>query len=356
MSLILAINPGNTSTKIALFRGTKLLKMEVIRHSRKDLEGFGHFIDQLEYRSNSVNEFLNKNNIDPKSIDYFIGRGGYLRPLISGLYEVNEKMVEDLKTARYGEHASNLGAMIAYDLSSRMEKKTFILDPVCVDELEPVARISGHPAIERKSIFHALNQKKVARKAARELGLKYEDINLVVAHLGSGTSVGLHKKGRIVDVSNAIDGEGPFSPERSGGLPTGAFLRYVFENKLNWPDSFRMLYGGGGMYAYLGTNDFKKVMEKYENSNDKKVKIVIEAMAYQISKYIASLVAPVLGNIDAIILTGGLAYSKAFIQLIVPSIEFITKKIIIYPGEDELQAMADGVMQGLKGEIEILKY
>jgi len=356
MSLILAINPGNTSTKIALFRGTKLLKMEVLRHSKNDLERFEHFIEQLKYRSDSVNEFLNKNNIDPGSIDYFIGRGGYLRPLISGLYEIDEKMIEDLKTARYGEHASNLGAMIAYDLSFSMGKKAFILDPVCVDELEPVARISGHPAIERKSIFHALNQKKVARKAARELGLKYEEINLIVAHLGSGISVGLHKRGRIVDVNNAIDGEGPFSPERSGGLSTGAFLKYVFENKLNWPDSLRMLYGGGGMYAYLGTNDFKKVMEKYENGNDKKIKIVIEAMAYQISKYIASLAAPVSGNIDIIILTGGLAYSEIFTQLIVPCVKFITKKILIYPGEDELQAMAEGVMQGLKGEIEILKY
>ncbi len=356
MSLILAINPGNTSTKIALFEEIKLLKMEVIRHNKNDLKRFEHFIDQLKYRSNSVNEFLSKNNIDPKSIDYFIGRGGYLRPLMSGLYEVDRKMIEDLKAARYGEHASNLGAMIAYGLSSSMGKKAFILDPVCVDELEPVARISGHPAIERKSIFHALNQKRVARTAARELGSRYENINLIVAHLGSGISVGLHKEGRIVDVSNAIDGEGPFSPERSGGLPTGAFLKYVFENGLDWQDSLRMLYGGGGMYAYLGTNDFKKVMEKYENGNDKKVKIVIEAMAYQISKYIASFTAPVSGNIDAIILTGGLAYSKTFTQLIVPCVEFITKNILIYPGEDELQAMAEGVIKGLKGEIEILKY
>ncbi len=356
MSLILAINPGNTSTKIALFKGTKLLKTEVVRHSKKNLERFDHFIEQLEYRSNSVKQFLDKNNIDPKSIDYFIGRGGCLRPLISGLYEVDGKMIGDLKVARYGEHASNLGAMIAYDLSFKMGKKAFILDPVCVDEMEPVARISGHPAIERKSILHALNQKMVARKAAVELGSKYGDINLIVVHLGSGISAGLHKKGRIVDLSNAIDGEGPFSPERSGGLPTGAFLKYVFENGLDWQDSLRMLYGEGGMYAYLGTNDFKKVMEKHEKGNDKKVNTVIEAMAYQISKCIASLAAPVSGDIDAIILTGGLAYSKTFTQLIVSCVEFITKKILIYPGEDELQAMAEGVMQGLNGEIEILKY
>jgi len=356
MSLILAINPGNTSTKIALFKGIRLLKMEVIRHSKSDLEKYEHFIDQLQYRSDSVNNFLDKNNIDLKSIDYFIGRGGCLRPLISGLYEVDGKMIEDLKIAKYGEHASNLGAMIAYGLSSEMGKKAFILDPVCVDELDPVARISGHPAIERKSILHALNQKMVARKAAGELGQKYQDINIIVAHLGSGISVGLHKKGRIVDISNAINGEGPFSPERSGALPTGTFLKYVFDNGLSWPDSLKMMYGEGGIYAYLGTNDFEKVMKKYKDGNDEKVKMIIEAMAYQISKCIASLAAPVSGNIDAIIITGGLAYSNAFMQLIVPAIEFITKKILIYPGEDELQAMAEGIIKGLKGEIEILKY
>jgi butyrate kinase len=303
-----------------------------------------------------VEGFLDKNGIDQESIDCFIGRGGYLRPLKSGLYEVNRKMLDHLKTSRYGEHASNLGALIAYSFSSRTGKRAFILDPVCVDELEPVARISGHPAVDRKSVFHALNQKRVARNAARDLGLEYKDINIIVAHLGSGISIGLHKKGLIVDVTNAIDGEGPFSPERSGAVPTGAFVRYVFENRLDWKKSANMLYGKGGMYAYLGTNDFREVMEKYESGSHKKVSLVIDAMAYQISKNIAALAAPVRGDIDAIAITGGLAYSKTFTGLIIPAVKYITDRILIYPGEDELQAMAEGVVQGLNGEVEILKY
>ena len=265
-------------------------------------------------------------------------------------------MLDDLKHSRYGEHASNLGALIAYSFSSSTGKRAFILDPVCVDELEPVARISGHPAIERRSVFHALNQKRVARNAASDMGLEYKSINIIVAHLGSGISIGLHKNGLIVDITNAIDGEGPFSPERSGAIPTGAFIKYVFENRLEWEQSASMLYGKGGMYAYLGTNDFKKVMKKYEMGGDEKVLLVVDAMAYQISKSISALAAPVKGDIDAIAITGGLAYSKTFTELIIPAIKYITNNILVYPGEDELQAMAEGVIQGLKGETRILKY
>ena len=356
MSLILAINPGNTSTKVALFEDDRPVRMEVVRHEKKELKSFSRFIDQLDYRRKAVDDFLSRNEIDPESIDYFIGRGGYLKPLKSGLYEVNKKMLEDLESSRYGEHASNLGAIIAYSLSSVRGKRAFILDPICVDEMDPVARISGHPVIERKSILHALNHKRIARIAASELGSKYERLNLLVAHLGSGITIGLHKRGRIVDVNDAVDGEGPFSPERSGGLPAGSFLKYVLERGLDLNEGYKMLYGEGGMYAYLGTNDFKLVMDKYEKGSDEKVSIVIKAMAYQIAKNIAAMAAPVGGKIDAIAITGGLAYSKTFIDLIIPDIKFITDNILIYPGEDELQAMAEGVVKGLKGEIEILDY
>jgi len=356
MSLILAVNPGNTSTKAGLFEDEKLMVMEVVRHKKKELEVFPNFIDQLELRRQAVKDFLDRNKVDPQKIDYFIGRGGYLRPLKSGLYEVDDKMLEDLKTSRYGEHASNLGAMIAYSFSLNAGKRAFILDPVCVDEMQPVARLSGHPAIERTSVFHALNQKRVARNAAKDLGLDYHEINIIVAHLGSGISVGLHKKGMIVDVTNAIDGEGPFSPERSGAVPTGSFLRYVLEKKLSWKESSGMLYGKGGLYAYLGTNDFKKVMKDYEDGTDKKVKLVVEAMAYQVCKNIAAMAAPAGGDIDAVAITGGLAYSGTFTDLIVKSVSFISGNILIYPGEDELQAMAEGVVKGLGGEIKILDY
>jgi len=356
MSLILTINPGNTSTKVGLFEDQTPKQTETIRHSKEETDRFGSIAGQLDFRKNAVEDFLSENNIELESIDYFIGRGGYMKPLRSGLYAVTDKMLDDLKTTKYGEHASNLGAMIANSLASVNNKKAFILDPVCVDELDPVARLSGHPAVPRVSVFHALNQKMVARNAARDMERDYRDLNMIVAHLGSGISVGLHKKGRISDLTNAIDGEGPFSPERSGAVPTRLFLKYVFQNGLDFEESESMLYGKSGMYAYLGTNDFQKVMEDYEAGKDEKVKLVVEAMAYQIAKTIASLAAPVAGEIECIAITGGLAYSKAFTGLIIPYISFITDNILIYPGEDELQAMAEGVVQGLKGEIEILEY
>ena len=356
MDKILAINPGNTSTKIGLFEQNTLIDQEVIRHYKKDLDVFPNILDQLNFRSKAIGSFLKDNNIQTSDIDHFIGRGGLLKPLKSGLYMVNQEMIGDLKSVKYGEHSSNLGALIAQRFASEYGKKAYILDPVCVDELEPIARISGHPKIHKVSAFHALNQKSVARRASTDIGKRYEDLNLIVAHLGSGISVGLHKKGKIVDVNNAISGEGPFSPERSGGIPAGTFLKYVFENKLDFQDGLKMLYGQGGMYAYLGTNDFQKTMKDYNGGKKEEVRLVIDAMAYKISKEIASLAAPVAGKVDGIIITGGLAYSKTFISIIRSSIGFITSNIFIYPGEDELQAMADGVVLWLKGEIEIHEY
>ncbi len=356
MDKILAINPGNTSTKIGFFKSNKLLNQKSIRHDKKDLEVFPNILDQLEFRSRSIGTFLRDNDIRTSGIDHFIGRGGLLKPLESGLYMVNQDMINDLKSTKYGEHSSNLGALIAQRIASKYGKKAYILDPVCVDELEPIVRITGHPEIHKVSAFHALNQKSVARRASVELGKQYSDLNLIIAHLGSGISVGLHRKGKIVDVNNAIAGEGPFSPERSGGIPAGTFLKYAFENKLDYQESLKMLYGRGGMYAYLGTNDFQEVMEIYMKGNNKKVKLVIDAMAYKITKAIAALAAPVAGEVDGIVITGGLAYSKTFISIIRSNIKFLTDNIFIYPGEDELQAMADGVILGLKGEIEIHEY
>jgi butyrate kinase len=356
MNRILAINPGNTSTKIGLFEGNELINQEAIRHDKKDLEVFPNILDQLKFRSKAIGAFLRDNSIRTSDIDHFIGRGGLLKPLESGLYMVNEEMIGDLRSAKYGEHSSNLGALIAQRIASKYGKKAYILDPVCVDELEPLARVTGHPEIHKVSAFHALNQKSVARRASTDIGRRYEDLNLIVAHLGSGISIGLHKKGKIVDVNNAIAGEGPFSPERSGGLPAGTFLKYAFENKLDFQDALKMLYVEGGMFAYLGTNDFQEVMENYVKGNNKKVNLVIDAMAYKISKSIAALAAPVSGEVDGIVITGGLAYSKTFTSIIRSSIKFLTSNIFIYPGEDELQAMADGVVLGINGEIEIHEY
>lgn len=354
MYKLLAINPGNTSTKIGFFHNKNLIKSITIEHSIGELSKFKNFVDQLDFRLKSIDYFIIKNNIDYSKIDFYIGRGGYLKPLKSGLYEINNKMIRDLTESKYGEHSSNLGAIIVFNYASKYKKKSYILDPVSVDELEPIARISGHPAIERKSVFHALNQKRIARKISFDLGKSYNKANLIIAHLGSGISIGLHHFGKVIDVTHGIDGEGPFTPERSGGLPLGSFIRYIFKNNLKYKESFKMIYGQGGLVAYLGTNDFNKLIKEYKNNN--KVKLIIDAMAYQISKYIASMATPVNGNIEGIAITGGLAHSKVFTDKIVSRIRFLTENILIYPGEDELLAMVEGVLQGINKKIEIFKY
>lgn len=355
MYKILAINPGNTSTKIGYFEYTKAIFTSTVRHSVEDLSKYKTFYDQLDYRFEAIDKFINDNNIDIKSIDFFIGRGGYLGPLKSGLYEVNQKMIDDLKNPAF-EHAANLGALIAYDFAKKYNKRAFILDPICVDELEDIARISGHPNFERTSLFHALNQKRMARRAAAQLGKKYQELNLLVAMLGSGISVGIHKKGRVIDVTNAVVGEGPFSPERSGAIPIMPYVKYILDNKLSYEQAIRMIYGEGGIVAYLKTNNMKDVMDRYNEKTDLKLNLIVEAMAYKISKEIAAMSVAVNGDVDAIVLTGGLAKEEVFVNLIIPRIKFICNKIIVYPGEDELAAMAEGVIGAINNEIEILEY
>ncbi|MBM3700448.1 MAG: butyrate kinase [Actinobacteria bacterium] len=355
MYRILAINPGNTSTKIGFFNDTELIFSDTVRHDSDYLKRFHSFGEQLDFRFEAINNFIDKNNIDLKEVDFFIGRGGILKPLKSGLYEVNDKMIETLLNPKV-EHASNLGALIADDFAKRYKKKAYILDPVCVDEMDDIARISGSPLFPRSTLFHALNQKRMARWASKDLGKKYSELNLIVAMLGSGISVGMHSYGRVIDVTNAVEGEGPFSPERAGAIPIMPFLKYVLENKLDYRQANRLIYGEGGLVAYLGTNNMQDVIKKYNEGKDSKVISIIEAMAYQVAKEIAVMAVPVSGNVDAIVLTGGLSYEKIFTDLIISRIKFITDKILVYPGEDELAAMAEGVIGGINGEIDILEY
>lgn len=355
MYKILAIDPGNTSTKIGFFEDKNLIFSSTIRHDVNQLKAYNSFIEQLDFRFDAIKDFIKKNNIDLKEVDYFIGRGGYLKPLRSGLYEINKKMISDLLNPVI-KHASNLGALIANDFANRYKKKSFILDPICVDEMNDLAKISGHPTFVRTSVFAALNQKRVARLASHELGKKYNELNLVVAMLGSGISVGIHSKGRVIDVTNAVEGEGPFSPERSGALPIMPFVKYVLDKKLDYREAYKLVYGQGGIVAYLGTNNMHEILKKYDEGNDKKIQLIINAMTYQIAKEIAVMAVPVNGEVDAIIITGGLANEKTFTDLIIPRIKFITEKIMIFPGEDELAAMAEGVIGGITGEIEILEY
>jgi butyrate kinase len=353
--LILAINPGSTSTKFSLFEEEELVFEKSLRHSAEELKRFERITDQFHFRKDLIMNELSERKIDPEKIAAVVGRGGLVKPIESGIYRVNRKMKEDLTAGFLGQHASNLGGLIADDIASALCNATaFIVDPVVVDELQPIARISGNPEIERKSIFHALNQKAVSRLYAASVNRKYEDLNLIVAHMGGGISVGAHKKGRVIDVNNALNGDGPFSPERSGGLPSGQLADLCFSDRFTHDQIKLMITGKGGMVAYLGTNSFIDVCRLAENG-DEKALLIREAASYQIGKEIGAMAAVLNGEVDAIILTGGMAYEDANIKSIKSMVSFIAD-VIVYPGEDELKALAFNGLLALDGKIEIKNY
>jgi butyrate kinase len=353
--LILAINPGSTSTKFSLFEEEKLIFEKALRHTTEELAGFVKITDQFNFRKDLIMNELAQRNIKLSGIIAVVGRGGLIRPIESGIYKVNQKMKDDLKAEILGSHACNLGGLIADDIASSLPGAgAYIVDPVVVDELQSLARISGHPAIERKSIFHALNQKAVSRVYAASIGRKYEDLSLIVAHMGGGVSVGAHRKGRVIDVNNALNGDGPFSPERSGGLPTGQLADLCFSGKYSHSEIMAMLHGKGGMVAYLGTNNFIEVCNRAEEG-DAKALLIRNAVSYQIGKEIGAMAAVLDGDVDAIILTGGMAYQDANIRNIRSMVEFIAE-VVVYPGEDELKALAYNSLLALDGKIEIKTY
>lgn len=350
----LIINPGSTSTKIAVFNDEEILFEQTIRHSNEELSSFKNVAEQFEFRKNLILDKLKENNIELNSLSAVVGRGGLLKPIKSGTYSINENMLKDLKNSPLGEHASNLGGIIAFEIAKDLNIPSFIADPVVVDELSDVARISGHPEFHRISIFHALNQKAVARRAAKDMGRNYEDLNLVVAHLGGGISVAAHKKGKVVDVNNALSGDGPFSPERSGSLPAAQVVEMCFSGKYSKEEIHKMVAGKGGMSAYLGTNNVKEVKENSDKGN-KKSEIIYNAMAYQISKAIGEYAVVLDGNVDGIIITGGIAYDSNFVDLIRKKVSFIAN-VAAYPGEDELTALAMGGLRVLKGTENAKEY
>lgn len=351
---ILAINPGSTSTKIAIYDNEKEVFETTLRHSNEEIDKYDKITDQYDFRKDVILTALNENGINLTKLSAVVGRGGLLKPIKGGTYAVNNKMVEDLKAAQMGEHASNLGGMIAQEIANQLNIPAFIVDPVVVDELEPVARISGMPEIPRISIFHALNQKAVARRYANETGKPYDTLNLIVAHLGGGISVGAHHNGRVIDVNNALDGEGPFSPERTGGLPVGDLAKLCFSGKYTHADIKKMIKGKGGLVAYLGTNDGRDVVKMIENG-DENAKLIFEAMAYQVAKEIGSCAAVLKGKVDAVILTGGLAYGEMLTSWIKSRVSFISD-VVIYPGEDEMSALAQGGLRVLRKEEEAQLY
>ena len=354
MTYMLVINPGSTSTKIAVYDGRTEVLNETIRYDSEKLESFENVIDQYEFRVDTIEKVLDSKKITIDKFDVIVGRGGMLKPIESGVWNVNDEMIEDLRKAERGEHASNLGAVIANNIAKKIGVKAYIVDPVVVDELDEVARISGIPEIERTSVFHALNQKASARTLSRQLGLKYEDINLLVAHMGGGVTVGAHRRGRVVDVTNGVHGEGPFSPERSGALPPEQIINMCFSGKYTKPELIKKIHGKGGMAAYLGTADLR-IAEKNALEGDKKSCLILNAMAYQIAKEIGSMAVVLGGDINGIILTGGLAFSKGLMEEITKRINFLAKVYII-PGENEMVALRDGVLEALEGNLPTKDY
>jgi butyrate kinase len=353
--LLLIINPGSTSTKFALYEEDTSLFELTLAHTAEDLADFKKITDQFHFRRDLIIWELGYRNTDLNRIAAVIGRGGLVKPIESGIYEVNDKMIADLTTGILGQHASNLGGLIARDITSSLPNaKAYIVDPVVVDELQPVARISGHPAIERVSIFHALNQKAMARAYASSVNKKYEDLNLIVVHLGGGISVGAHKKGKVVDVNNALHGDGPFSPERSGTLPAGQLADLCFSGEYTHDEVKSMITGKGGMVAYLGTNNYKDVCRMVDEGNQKAA-LIRDAASYQVGKEIGSMAAVLDGKIDAIIFTGGMAYNENLVNQIKSMIHFLAP-VVVYPGEDEIKSLAFNGLLALNGKIEVKTY
>jgi len=352
---ILVINPGSTSTKIAVYHNAKPAFLKTIVHPIEEIHRFKKITDQYEYRKKIILDELKGTNINMKEIEVIVGRGGLVRPIKSGVYRINEQMKEDLREAALGEHASNLGALIADDIAKDLpDCQAFIADPVVVDELQDVARFSGHPEFKRMSIFHALNQKATARSYARLMNRKYEDLNLIITHMGGGISVGAHHRGRVIDVNQALNGEGPFSPERSGTLPAGELVKYCFESGKSHNEIKCMITGEGGYMAYMGTNSAYEI-ELMAVDGDEKARKIQDAMSYQIAKEIAAMSAVLKGDVDAIILTGGISHNPMIVEYIKKMISFIAP-VIIYPGEGEMHALAWNGLLVLKGEIKVKEY
>lgn len=353
--IILAINPGSTSTKIAVFKNAKSVFLKTIRHSSENLEKFECITDQFHFRKNMVLRELEDSEVDINQISAVVGRGGLIKPVESGVYEVNEAMVNDLREGNRGEHASNLGGLIAMDIAESLpDARAFIADPVVVDEMQEVARVSGHPYFQRRSIFHALNQKAIARNHAKSLDRDYEDLNLIIAHLGGGISVGAHKKGKVIDVNNALDGEGPFSPERTGSLPVGQLAELCYSGDYSYEEVKKMIKGQGGLVAYLDTNDAYEVELMVRDGNEK-ARLVQDAMSYQIGKEIGALSTALSGEVDSIILTGGIAHNPMLVDYVRSMVRFIAP-VAIYPGEDEMKALAENGLRVLQGKEQTREY
>lgn len=349
MYKILSVNPGSTSTKFAVYEDETLVCLHTIRHSVQDLKPFKTLFDQYEFRKTLMLDYLKNDGIDLSDLSAVVGRGGMVRPLESGVYAVNDKLLSDLKASHSAEHASNLGGVIAFEIAENIPNcQAFIADPVVVDELQDVARVSGLPEIPRISMFHALNHKAIARKYAAATGTSYENLKLVIAHLGGGISVAAHSYGKVIDTNQGLDGYGPFSPERAGTIDAGRLVDMCFEGKYTQAQIKKMLVGNGGLMAHLGLSDVQKIELKIK-AGDENADLILQAMAYNVGKEIGSMLAVLSGNVDAVILTGGIARGKFVVDYIKDMISAMAK-VVVYPGEDEMEALAMSGLRVLRGE------
>ncbi len=350
----LIINPGSTSTKIGVFEDETLLFEETLRHTTEEISQFATIVDQKDFRKKIITDLLASKNFDMKSLNVVVGRGGMLKPIPGGTYAVTDELLHDLVIGKQGQHASNLGGILAREIGDSLGIPSFIVDPVVVDELAPVARYSGVPELPRTSVFHALNQKAVAKRYAKEIGKPYESLRLIVVHMGGGVSVGAHVDGKVVDVFNALDGDGAFSPERAGAVPSGALIKMCFSGKYTEKEVYSKIVGKGGFNAYLGTNDMREVTKR-ANAGDTEAASAKEAFLYQVSKNIGSMACVLEGKVDQIIVTGGIAYGADVVEALKKKCGFIAP-FTVYPGEDELLALAQGGLRVLRGEEEAKQY
>ena len=350
----LIINPGSTSTKIGVFEDETLLFEETLRHSTEEIAQYASIVDQKDLRKDIIVNLLKEKEFDIHSLNMVVGRGGMLKPIPGGTYEVSDELLADLKAGVQGQHASNIGGILAKEIADSIGVPSYIVDPVVVDELEQVSRYSGVPKLPRTSVFHALNQKAVAKRYAKEVGKAYDSLNLVVVHMGGGVSVGAHKQGRVVDVFNALDGDGAFSPERAGAVQSGALIKLCFSGKYSEKEVYKKFVGNGGFNAYCGTNDMRDV-EKMVQNGDTKAAEVREAFITQVAKDIGSMACVLKGKVDQVIVTGGIAYDKVVVAGLKERAEWIAP-MTVYPGEDELLALVQGGLRVLNVEEKAMVY
>ena len=350
----LIINPGSTSTKIGVFEDETLLFEETLRHSTEEIAQYASIVDQKDFRKKIITDLLKEKDFDIKSLGMVVGRGGMLKPIPGGTYAVTDDLLEDLKIGKQGQHASNLGGILAREIADEIGVPSYIVDPVVVDELAPVARYSGVKELPRTSVFHALNQKAVAKRYSKEAGKAYDSMNLIVVHMGGGVSVGAHEKGKVIDVFNALDGDGAFSPERAGAVPSGALIKMCFSGEYTEKEVYSKIVGKGGFNSYLGTNDMRNVIKMIEEGNEE-AKAMFDAFIFQVTKDIGSMACVLNGKVDQIIVTGGIAYNANVIEALKEKAGWIAP-FTVYPGEDELLALVQGGLRVLNGEEKAMEY